>query len=132
VTSIDDIEVDDNEVDDNEVQPSAPAPDVLDADRVESLPWEPLPRLGAAQAKTLMRMPDSVAGLLRLDPGTTETAHVHVDAHHHGWVLRGEAKVGGVELQAGSYFHIPAGVRHAIVDAGPEGCELFFVYQVTR
>ena len=118
--------------DDIEVQTHTSAPSVLGTALVESLSWQPLPRLGAAQVKTLMRTSDSVAGLLRLDPGTTETAHVHVDAHHHGWVLRGDAKVGDVDLHAGSYFHIPAGVRHAIIDVGPEGCELFFVYEFTR
>jgi quercetin dioxygenase-like cupin family protein len=114
-----------------EVQ-SAPGvlpPKALDAALVESLSWQPLARLGAAQVKTLLRTPDSVAGLLRLEPGTSENTHVHADAHHHGWVVRGEATVAGTELTAGSYFHIPAGVRHAVTDVGPEGCEIFFVYQ---
>ncbi|HSP38891.1 MAG TPA: cupin domain-containing protein [Frankiaceae bacterium] len=114
------------------VRPQTPSPHVLGTAVVESLSWQPLARLGAAQVKTLMQTSDSVAGLLRLDPGTTENAHVHADAHHHGWVLRGSATVGGAEISTGSYFHIPAGVRHAISDVGPDGCELFFVYQFTR
>jgi quercetin dioxygenase-like cupin family protein len=104
-------------------------PSVLSPALVQSLSWQPLTRLGALEVKTLLETSDSVAGLLRLDPGTTENAHAHADAHHHGWVLRGSAKVNGVEVEEGSYFHIPAGVRHAISDVGPVGCELFFVYQ---
>jgi quercetin dioxygenase-like cupin family protein len=114
------------------VQTEAHSPSVLGTAVVESLSWRPLARLGAAQVKTLMRTSDSVAGLLRLDAGTTENIHVHADAHHHGWVLRGEAKVGGIDIRAGSYFHIPAGVRHAVTDVGPDGCEVFFVYQFTQ
>ncbi len=113
-----------------EVRSGNSVPHALDAALVESLSWQPLARLGrAAQVKTLLRTPDSVAGLLRLEPGTSENEHVHADAHHHGWVLRGEATVAGTTITAGSYFHIPAGVRHAVTDVGPDGCELFFVYQ---
>lgn len=112
-----------------EVRSGDAAPGVLDAALVESLSWQPLARLGAAHVKTLIRMPDSVAGLLRLEPGTSENVHVHADAHHHGWVLSGEAAVAGTAISAGSYFHIPAGVEHAVTDVGAQGCEIFFVYQ---
>ena len=113
-----------------EVRSGNSAPHALDAALVESLSWQPLARLGReAEVKTLLRTPDSVAGLLRLEPGASENVHVHADAHHHGWVLRGDATVAGTAVAAGSYFHIPAGVRHAVTDVGADGCEIFFVYQ---
>jgi quercetin dioxygenase-like cupin family protein len=105
---------------------------VLGRSSIDGLAWRPLSDLGDARAKVLLKTSDCVAGLLRLEPGTSEKVHVHADAHHHGWVLHGEARVAGIPIRAGSYFHIPAGASHAITEVGPAGCEVFYVYQPAR
>lgn len=111
---------------------SLPVPLVLGRSSIDGLAWRPLGHLGDVRTKVLMQAPDGLAGLLHLEPGSAEKIHVHADAHHHGWVVRGAAVVGGVPVRAGSYFHIPAGAEHAITDVGPEGCEVFYVYQALR
>ena len=114
------------------VSRSAPSPVVLGQSSIGGLAWRPLNDLGDVRSKVLMKSRDCVAGLLRLESGTSEHAHVHADAHHHGWVVQGEAKVAGYPVREGSYFHIPAGAEHAITDVGPHGCEVFYVYQPLR
>ncbi|HEY8546654.1 MAG TPA: cupin domain-containing protein, partial [Acidimicrobiales bacterium] len=70
----------------------------------------------------------SVAGLMRLDPGASVEPHVHRRSHHHVWVVEGSAVVQGRTLAAGSYAHIPAGVRHGTTSLEPDGCTLFYLY----
>lgn len=102
---------------------------VLGPRDVGVLPWEPLRGMGDVRHKVLWRSGDSVAGLLRVEPGANEVGHTHATAHHHAWVLSGSAQVAGIPVEEGSYVHVPAGVQHAITDAGPDGCTLFYLYQ---
>ncbi len=106
-----------------------PTPVVLGHSAIDALPWQPRPGLGEVRVKELLRSGDCLAGLLRLEPGAGERAHSHSGAHHHVWVLQGEAQVAGIRVHPGAYIHVPAGVEHAITDAGPQGCEVFYVYQ---
>lgn len=96
---------------------------------VGALPWEPLRGMGDVRHKVLWRSGDSVAGLLRVEPGASEVGHTHTTAHHHAWVLEGSARVAGIPVEKGAYVHVPAGVRHAITDTGPDGCTLFYLFQ---
>lgn len=108
---------------------SGGTPTVLGASAVLGLSWRPLTELGDVRVKVLHRSGDCVAGLLRLEPGSTERLHTHADAHHHAWVVQGEATIAGRRVRAGSYVYVPAGAPHAITDAGPEGCEVFYLFQ---
>ncbi len=81
---------------------------------------------------TLWHHGGSAAGTLVLEPGATLDEHTH-DAHgHHVWVVSGTAEVLGKQLDAGSYWFVPAGRAHALT-AGRDGpCELFWVYELDR
>ncbi len=108
---------------------SGAVPIVLGPSAIDGLGWKPLTELGNVRVKVLHRSGDCVAGLLRLEPGSAERLHTHIAAHHHAWVLQGEATIAGTRVRAGSYFHVPAGAQHAITGAGPEGCEIFYLFQ---
>lgn len=114
------------------VTPGDPAPVVLGHSAIDGLAWRPLTELGDVRVKVLLSSGDCVAGILRLEPGATERGHAHGTAHHHGWVLQGEATIAGTRIHPGTYFHVPAGAQHALTDAGPEGCEIFYLFQPDR
>lgn len=94
---------------------------------VDKLPWHKLAGAVGVDCKTLYAAESAVAGLLRLRPGAEEPSHLHLDREHHLWVLAGSVTVGGTELVAGSYLHVPAGVRHTLHDGGT-GSLLFYVH----
>src|SRR5581483_7471051 len=97
-------------------------PILLDADQVKALPDRRLPGMEATPTKLLWRSGDSVAGLLYL------SLHRHRYAHHHAWVVDGHCEVMGRIFGPGSYIHIPPGVDHDVLAAGPEGATVFYLF----
>lgn len=94
---------------------------------VDKLPWHELAGAIGVDVKMLYAAGSTVAGLLRLRPGAEEPSHLHLDREHDLWVLAGSVTVGETELIAGSYLHVPCGVRHTLHDGGT-GSLLFYVY----
>jgi quercetin dioxygenase-like cupin family protein len=102
-------------------------PTVLNAEEITGLPAVRLQGLEAARSSLLWRAKGSAAGVMQLDPGGELQPHCHPNAHHHFWMLEGQATVSGQRVGPGTYVHIPAGVEHGIVDAG-SGCRFFYLY----
>jgi hypothetical protein len=95
----------------------------LDPGEVEQLAWTPVTDCPGVRAKELWRSDGMVHALIAYDAGATTPGHPHLGAHHHIWVVSGEASVAGRRLTAGSYAHIPPGAVHPIA-GGPAGCTL--------
>ena len=102
---------------------------VLSAQEVDDVTWKPLGDLPGVTHKVLWRSGDVVLGLIHLDPGAENPAHVHQGAHHHILITEGSATMIGRALQAGSYVYVPPGVPHEVVDVGPDGCTFFYTYR---
>jgi quercetin dioxygenase-like cupin family protein len=102
---------------------------VLSAQEVDSTPWKPLGDTPGVTHKLLWRSGDVVLGLMRLEPGAENPAHVHQGAHHHILVTQGSATMIGRSLEAGSYVYVPPGIPHEVVDVGPQGCTFFYTYR---
>jgi mannose-6-phosphate isomerase-like protein (cupin superfamily) len=94
----------------------------------EALAWHPFEALEGVEYKLLWRSGQSVAGILRIAPGSSMSPHAHVRSHHHMWVIAGHAEMLGEQVGPGTYLHIPAGVEHGIHDVGDEGCTLLYLY----
>jgi mannose-6-phosphate isomerase-like protein (cupin superfamily) len=94
---------------------------VLPADDISAMPWIPLAGLPGVETKELWRLDGYVQALIRVAHGATTPGEPHLAAHHHVWVVSGEATVAGRHVARGSYLHVPPGVRHAVEDVGPDG-----------
>ncbi len=99
----------------------------LTSDEIGATDWEPFGGLTHARVKYVFSSSDSVAGLLRLDPGGSDVRHLHVGGQHHVWVVRGAVEVDGKRLDQGSYLHVPADTEHAM-RAEAAGATVVFVY----
>ena len=102
---------------------------LMDAADVDALPWEPLHDDPKLQHKVLWRSGSVVLGLIRVEPGGENAAHVHQAAQHHILVTQGEATMVGKRLGGGGYAYIPPGGTHDVVDVGPEGVTFFYTYR---
>ncbi len=102
---------------------------VLSKNEVDEKPWKPLGDLPGVTHKLLWRSGDVVLGLMRLEPGAENPAHVHQGAHHHILITQGSATMIGRPLDTGSYVYVPPGVPHEVVDVGPDGCTFFYTYR---
>jgi mannose-6-phosphate isomerase-like protein (cupin superfamily) len=105
-----------------------PVATLVDPAAMEALPWHPLEGFSGVTYKLLWRSGKSVAGIMRIEPGSELTTHEHQRSHHHMWVLDGEAEALGRPIGTGTYLHIPAGVEHGISGVGPAGCTLLYLY----
>lgn len=94
---------------------------VLDADDIAAMPWRPVAGYPGLEDRELWRLNGYVQALIRVAPGATTPGEPHLAAHHHIWVVSGAATIAGRRVTAGSYLHVPPGVRHAVEDVGPEG-----------
>jgi uncharacterized RmlC-like cupin family protein len=94
----------------------------------DALAWHPFDAFEGVDYKLLWRSGHSVAGILRLDPGSAVSPHAHISSHHHMWVSAGRAEMLGEQVGPGTYLHIPAGVEHGIRDVGDEGCTVLYLY----
>jgi mannose-6-phosphate isomerase-like protein (cupin superfamily) len=103
-------------------------PILLDRDAISRLPDKRLPGMESTPSKLLWRSGDSVAGLMYVEPGTRVTLHRHRYANHHAWVVEGTCTMLGRTLGPGSYAHIPPGVDHDVVAAGPDGATIFYLF----
>jgi quercetin dioxygenase-like cupin family protein len=103
-------------------------PIVLDADVIERLPAKWLPGMESTPSKLLWRSGDSVAGIMYVEPSCGVTLHRHRHAHHHAWVVEGTCQIMDRTLGPGSYTHIPPGIDHDVVAAGPEGATIFYLF----
>jgi len=103
-------------------------PVLLDDEQIAQLPAKRLRGMESTPSKLLWRSGDSVAGVMYVEAGHELMPHRHPHANHHAWVVEGRCEVLGRILGPGSYVHIPAGVDHDIVAAGPEGATIFYLY----
>jgi mannose-6-phosphate isomerase-like protein (cupin superfamily) len=99
---------------------------VVDADAISGRSREPM-HPGVTYT-ILWRQGRDAAGVMWLEGGAEVPEHRHADAEHHVWLSQGRAHVDGRELGPGSYWHVPAGVVHAVSAAGPAGATLFYLY----
>jgi quercetin dioxygenase-like cupin family protein len=101
---------------------------LADHESIDELPWGRLPALGRGVShKELWRSGQSVAGLMRLEPGGYVDEHVHRRAQHHLWVLDGTVRILDRDLGPGSYAHVPPGVDHGMRDGGA-GSTFVYLY----
>jgi quercetin dioxygenase-like cupin family protein len=99
---------------------------IMTADAATALPREQL-HPGVTYS-VLWRDAGSLAGLMWVAAGGTVPQHVHERATHHAWLIDGRARIDDRVLESGSYWHVPAGVPHAVEGLAPSGCELFYLY----
>jgi quercetin dioxygenase-like cupin family protein len=105
---------------------------ILSPVEVDQLPWQPVPDCPGVRAKELWRGEDLVQALIVLEPGARIPGVPHLGAHHHIWVVSGEASIGGKRLGAGSYVYVPPGTAHPIVGLGAADCTLLQVHRPHR
>jgi len=100
------------------------------SEELASRPWQPFHGFRGVVHKPLWDGGVNAwgPGLLRLEPGATVPSHSHRRSAHHIWILEGRCWIRGKRLDAGSYCYVPAGVEHAIHEAGPDGCTMFYLY----
>jgi mannose-6-phosphate isomerase-like protein (cupin superfamily) len=110
------------------VDPAGRVATVVTPAAVARQAWHHLESFDGVDYKLLWRSGKSVAGLMRVAPGSEVSPHAHVLSHHHLWVLEGEADMVGERVGPGTYVHIPAGVEHGITGVGPEGCTVVYLY----
>ena len=104
-------------------------PVLLERFVLDGLPWEVLPGIGeGVDHKVLWRSGDSVAGVMRLAVGGSVAPHAHRVAHHHLWIIDGSIEVLATILGAGSYVHVPAGVKHGMVNRGDGEATFLYLY----
>jgi quercetin dioxygenase-like cupin family protein len=103
---------------------------LLNGRDVASRPWRPFAGGQGVRDRVLWQDPEgaSYTGLLQMEPGTSVAPHRHRGAVHHLWVVSGECTINASTLGAGSYVFVPQGLEHAIEQAGPTGCTLFYLY----
>jgi quercetin dioxygenase-like cupin family protein len=75
-------------------------------------------------------------GTAEVPPGVSAGRHFH-DGHEIGYVLEGTAVVevegqAPVELKAGDAYHIEAGTRHDIRNAGPAPAKAVAIYLIEK
>jgi quercetin dioxygenase-like cupin family protein len=102
---------------------------ILDASEIAGRPRERM-QPGVLQT-VLWREGHSTAGLMWIEAGAIVPEHRHDGAEHHIWLLDGQADVGGRRVGQGSYWHVPAGVPHAVDCRTTNGGHLFYLYLPT-
>lgn len=110
-------------------RPETGTASVLDAAAISRLPWQRLHGHHDAETRVLWQHGRSLAGILKIAPGEELAEHAHPEAHHHVWVLAGDATILGVRVTAGSYVHIPAGMAHAVEQVGADGLTMLYLYE---
>jgi mannose-6-phosphate isomerase-like protein (cupin superfamily) len=95
--------------------------------RINELPWEPIPPMPGVEHRVLYQDDHAIAGLLRLHAGAGELTHMHAEGEHHLWVLAGSVTVDDTTLSANSYLHVPSGLTHRVADTGA-GSLIFYVF----
>lgn len=100
----------------------------LDAQEIDTLPWEDVPECTGVQQKVLWHLGGFVQALVRFEPAAATPGLPHLAAHHHIWVVSGTVTIAERLLAAGSYMHVPPGVGHAAT-AGDDGCTLLQMHR---
>jgi quercetin dioxygenase-like cupin family protein len=101
----------------------------VDAVQIDALPWEPVPGCTGVTKKLLWHLGGFTQALIHYEPGATTAGEPHLAAHHHIWVVSGAITIAGRRLIAGSYMHVPPGVRHFADEVGGEGCTLLQMHR---
>lgn len=102
---------------------------VLDVAAIQAIPWQPLDGCPGVEHKVLWRLGGFTQALVRYEPGSSTPGRPHLAAHHHLWVQSGSITIAGRRLGAGSYVHVPPGVRHRGSDVGPRGCTVLQMHR---
>jgi len=101
---------------------------VLDPAAIEQLPWRRMHGHREVFTRLLWQQGESLAGIIRLEPGEELPSHAHSHAEHHAWVLAGTGRMLDVALGPGSYVHVPAGLEHAVTDVGQDGLTMLYLF----
>jgi quercetin dioxygenase-like cupin family protein len=112
-------------------RPGAEAPPfatLVTSEAARALAWHKLDPFEGVDYKLLWRSGESVAGILRIAPGSSVSPHAHVRSQHHMWVIDGSAEMLHEHVGPGTYLHIPAGAEHGIGDVGDDGCTVLYLY----
>jgi quercetin dioxygenase-like cupin family protein len=102
---------------------------VLSAAAIQRLPLSDLHGVSDVKTRVLWSKGRSLAGILEIPAGRELGEHAHPEAHHHAWVLNGDAVILGVHVTAGSYVHIPAGMPHAVEQVGHDGLRMLYLFE---
>jgi quercetin dioxygenase-like cupin family protein len=103
---------------------------VVTTEELASRAWGPFHGFAGVSYKPLW---DGTAdrwgpGLVRIEQGASIPRHTHRHSVHHIWILEGRCWMRGRALEAGSYAYVPAGVEHAVHEAGADGCTMLYLY----
>ncbi len=101
----------------------------LDPMDIDALPWLPVKGCPGVHEKVLWRLGNFTQALIHLDHDAVTVGEPTLAAHEHIWVVSGAATIAGRRLIAGSYLHVPPGVRHAITEVDSEGCTLLQMHR---
>ena len=101
----------------------------LNPQEIDLLPWEEVDGSHDVHQKVLWRFGGFTQALIRYQPGAWTPGDPHLVAHHHIWVVSGAATIAGRRLAAGSYVHVPPGVRHPVADVGPDGLTILQMHR---
>jgi quercetin dioxygenase-like cupin family protein len=101
---------------------------VLTPEDVARVPPQPLGTIAGVEHRVLWHDDTSIAGVMTVAGGHHLGEHEHRRHSHHMWMLDGSATILGTVLEAGSYVHIPAGVRHDIDARATHGCRVLYHY----
>ena len=95
---------------------------------IDRLPLSPVAKVAGVRVRELWRRGDFVDALIVYAAGAATPGQPHIAAHHHIWVVSGEATIAGRRLAAGSYVYVPPGVAHPI-SAAEAGCALLQMHR---
>jgi ChrR-like protein with cupin domain len=105
---------------------------LLSPSGIDRLPWLSVPGCPGVAEKELWRSGDLVHALIRFAPGSRTPGRPHLVADHHIWVIEGTATIGGRQVVAGSYVHVPPTMEHPIESTDPEGCTILQLHHRYR
>jgi hypothetical protein len=103
----------------------------LNPNDISNVPARRIAGCPGVTAKELWRSDAMIDTLLIYEPGATTPGYPHPGAHHHIWIVDGQADIGGRTLSTGSYVHVPPGVAHPITADGASGCVLLHLHRRT-
>jgi hypothetical protein len=96
---------------------------------IDALPWKPVPDCPGVAARDLWRSGDRHDTLISYERGASTPGTHHARAHHHIWVIAGDASIAGQPMVAGSYVYVPPGTAHPITAGDTEGCLLLQMHR---
>ena len=109
--------------------PAPPLGLVLRPEQIAERSWQPLRGIPGVETTLLWRNGDNVVGLIRIASGHSKPPHTHHAAHHHMWIVSGNAVMLGKPVEQGSYIYVPPGVEHEVDEVGPAGVMFLYTHR---